>query len=235
MHLSTGQIRDKLMEREIPVLFFDTCSILDILNSIHLHGLSDSYAKDMLELIKSNENSCWLVSCENVNEEWNDNIGSVLSTMNKEIKRLERSISSTINMTNLVLNTKYSMPPKFSDLNISDKIKSLAESFLKSCRSIERTNEHTVKAMHRVRKYEAPSRKGKNEPKDCEIIECFLDLCEELRNAGFKEKIIFVTANKDDFGTSKNLKPPLDIQFKSHNALLINNVEHVLAITKGQA
>ena len=68
-------------------------------------------------------------------------------------------------MTNLVLNTNYSMPPKFSGLSISSKIKSLSESFLNSCRCIERTNDHTLKAMQRVRKLEAPARKGKLEPK----------------------------------------------------------------------
>lgn len=127
------------------------------------------------------------------------------------------------------------MPPKFSDLSISSKIRSLSEHFLKSCRSIERTNDHTLKAMQRVRKLEAPARKGKLEPKDCEIVECFLELCQELRAAGFNEKIIFVTANKDDFGTYNNLKSPLDTQFSSHQAILINSVEHVLAIAKGQA
>ncbi|MCX9044900.1 PIN domain-containing protein, partial [Citrobacter portucalensis] len=206
-----------------------------ILNSIHLYGLSESYASNMLELIKINGKSCWLVSCQNVNEEWIDNIDAVLSTMEKEIKKLDRSISSTINVTNLVLNTNYSMPPKFSGLSISSKIKSLSESFLNSCRCIERTNDHTLKAMQRVRKLEAPARKGKLEPKDCEIVECFLELCQELRGAGFNEKIIFVTANKDDFGSHNDLKSPLDTQFSSHQALLINSVDHVLAIARGQA
>ncbi|BDP36340.1 DUF4935 domain-containing protein [Vibrio parahaemolyticus] len=235
MYLSTRKVKDELLENEQPVLFFDTCSILDILNSLHLHGLPDSYASNMLELIKINEKSCWLISCQNVNEEWADNIEVVLSTMDKEIKKLDRSISSIINVTNLVLNTNHSMPPKFSDLSISSKIRSLSEHFLKSCRSIERTNDHTLKAMQRVRKLEAPARKGKLEPKDCEIVECFLELCQELRAAGFNEKIIFVTANKDDFGTYNNLKSPLDTQFSSHQAILINSVEHVLAIAKGQA
>lgn len=235
MYLSISKVKDELLKNEQPVFFFDTCSILDILNSIHLYGLSESYASNMLELIKINGKSCWLVSCQNVNEEWVDNIDAVLSTMEKEIKKLDRSISSTINVTNLVLNTNYSMLPKFSGLSISSKIKSLSESFLNSCRCIERTNDHTLKAMQRVRKLEAPARKGKLEPKDCEIVECFLELCQELRGAGFNEKIIFVTANKDDFGSYNDLKLPLDTQFSSNQALLINSVYHILAIARGQA
>lgn len=52
MYLSISKVKDELLKDEQPVFFFDTCSILDILNSIHLHGLSDSYANNMLELIK---------------------------------------------------------------------------------------------------------------------------------------------------------------------------------------
>ena len=49
--------------------------------------MSESYASNMLELIKTNGKSCWLVSSQNVNEEWIDNIDAVLSTMEKEMKK----------------------------------------------------------------------------------------------------------------------------------------------------
>ncbi|EHE6926870.1 DUF4935 domain-containing protein [Vibrio cholerae] len=235
MYLTITQIVTELMKDEHPVFFFDTCSILDILNSLHLQGLSDSYASNMLELMKINGSSCWLVSCQNVKEEWQDNIDFVLSTMDKEIKKLDRSVSSTINVANLVLGANYSLPPKFASLKLSTKVRTLSESFLSSCRCIERTNAHTLKAMQRVRKLEAPARKGKLEPKDCEIVECFLELSKELRVQGFNEKIIFVTANKDDFGTYNKLKTPLDTQFSVCQASLTNSIEHVLAIAKGQA
>lgn len=234
MYLSTNDVKADLLKKELPVLFFDTCSILDILNSLHLHNLSESYACSMLDLIKLNEKSCWLVSCQNVHEEWHDNIDGVLATMDREVNKIDRSICSAIAVSNLLLNSNFSLPPRISSLNISTKVKGLSERFLHSCRSIERTTSHTLKAMQRIRKLEAPARKGKLEPKDCEIVECFLDLCHELRLGGFRERIIFFTANKDDFGTYGKLKSPLDTQFKAYDADLINNVDHVLAISKGQ-
>ena len=36
MYLSINKVKDELLKDEQPVFFFDTCSILDILNSIHL-------------------------------------------------------------------------------------------------------------------------------------------------------------------------------------------------------
>ena len=114
-------------------------------------------------------------------------------------------------------------------------MRSLSENFLNTCLSLERKDEHTIRAMQRVRKNEAPARKGKPEPKDCEIVESFLELAQRLRNSGFSHRIIFFTANKDDFGTNRELKQPLGTQFSELNAELINSIDHVLAVARGQA
>lgn len=114
-------------------------------------------------------------------------------------------------------------------------MRSFSESFLNTCLCLERKDEHTLRAMQRVRKNEAPARKGKPEPKDCEIIECFLDLCQCLRTKGFSGRLIFVTANKDDFGSGKELKSPLDRQFSDTGAELINSIDYLLAIANGQS
>lgn len=235
MYLNVDNVKNAIIGNQLPVFFFDTCSILDVLNSLHLNGLSEFYVNNVIDLIKSNGKTCWLVSCQNVNEEWSDNIETVLYTMNKEIAKTDRNIRSMFGVTNLVLNTNYPLPQKISSLNISDKVKSLSENFLKSCLSLERKDAHTLKAMQRVRKLEAPARKGKLEPKDCEIVECFLELCHELRDSGFDKRVVFVTANKDDFGTSSNLKPPLNSQFNCYSAQLISSIDYILAISKGQA
>lgn len=45
MYLSVNDITNTIINNQLPVFFFDTCSILDVLNSLHLGGLSESYAK----------------------------------------------------------------------------------------------------------------------------------------------------------------------------------------------
>ncbi len=235
MYSAIENVRDNILQKELPIFFFDTCSILDIINSLHLHSLPEQYASSAFDLMKLHGDKVWLITCQNVCEEWGDNIGPVLSTMDKEISRTDRNISSMLTITNLVLNASYAMPQRVSSLKISEHVKSLSEQFLNTCLHLERKDQHTLRAMQRVRKDEAPARKGKPEPKDCEIVECFFDLCALLRDGGFDEKIIFVTANKEDFGSPKQLKPPLDSQFGKFNADLVSNINHVLAVARGQA
>ncbi|MBO8092417.1 MAG: DUF4935 domain-containing protein [Prosthecochloris sp.] len=223
------------MQKENPVLFIDTCSILDIINSLHMSSLSEKYAISALELSKLHGSDIWLTTSQNVREEWSDNIDSVIATMDREASKVDRNVSSMLQVSNILLNASYSMPQKISSLNVSTHIRALSENVLNTCLLLERKDEHTLRAMQRVRKNEAPARKGKPEPKDCEIVECFLELGQELRNSGFTQKLIFFTANKDDFGTNRELKQPLDTQFLAINAELINNIDHVLAIARGQA
>ncbi|MBU2986812.1 DUF4935 domain-containing protein [Saccharophagus degradans] len=217
------------------MLFIDTCSILDIINSLHMNSLSEKYAISALELSKLHGSDIWLTTSQNVREEWSDNIDSVIATMEREALKVDRNVSSMLTVSNTLLNASYFLPQKISSLNISAHIRSLSEAFLDTCLSLERKDDHTLRAMQRVRKNEAPARKGKPEPKDCEIVECFLELGHKLRAYGFSQKLIFFTANKDDFGTNRELKQPLDNQFSTINAELINNIDHVLAIAKGQA
>lgn len=235
MYSLVEDVRNNIIQKELTVLFFDTCSILNILNSLHLKGLSESYVTNVIELMKLHDSNILLVTCQNVREEWNDNIDSVLTTMDKEIENTDRNMKIMMGVSNLVLNANYPMPPSISSMQISNHIKSLSENFLNTCLLLARKDDHTLKAMHRVRKNEAPARKGKPEPKDCEIIECFFELCKDLKNNGFQGRTIFVTANKDDFGSPHKLKSPLDTQFNSYNAELVCNIDHALAVARGQA
>lgn len=231
---SVSDICNDIIERESPVLFIDTCSILNIINSVHMNSLSEKYAILALELSRLHGANVWLTTSQNVKEEWIDNIDAVITTMEREVSKVDRNISSMLLVANTLLNASYSIPQKISSLNISTHIRSLSETFLNTCLLLERKDEHTIRAMQRVRKNEAPAQKGKPEPKDCEIVECFLDLGQQLRDSGFSQRLIFFTANKDDFGTNRELKQPLDTQFSALNAELINNIDHVLAIVKGQ-
>lgn len=232
---SVSDICNDIIKQESPVLFIDTCAILNIINSVHMNSLSEKYAISAIELSRLHAANVWLTTSQNVKEEWSDNIDAVIAAMEREVSKVDRNISSMLLVANTLLNASYSRPQKISSLNISTHIRSLSETFLNTCLSLERKDEHTIRAMQRVRKNEAPARKGKPEPKDCEIVECFLELGQQLRDSGFSQRLIFFTANQDDFGTNRELKQPLDTQFSALNAELISNIDHVLAIAKGKA
>ncbi|WP_127346410.1 PIN domain-containing protein [Pseudidiomarina mangrovi] len=228
--LNTGLAQ--ILIKDKPILFVDTCSILNLFNSIHQSELSESYVMAMNELILSHSKDLWLISYETIYEEWRDNIDNVEKTLKRELARLDRNISVAYNVSNKLHHTKHKLPHKASLLSLSDFLKQQSEIFFDTSIVLERRDVHSLRGMHRVRRNLAPAKRGKPEPKDCEIVECFLELAKELRAHAYESRILFLTANKDDFGKPQKLKPPLDHDFSNVNAELVTNIDHALAIVK---
>ena len=234
MHRKVPDICNDILQDSKVVLFVDTCVVLNIVNSLFSDELGATYAVDALTLLKAHGKRVWLTTSQNVTEEWNDNVDAVMGTLSTEISRVERNVAAMINVGNELLHASHPLPPALSRLGVQVPIRSLSETFLRTCLSIERIHDYSIRAMDRVRKGVAPAGRGKQEAKDCEIVECFLHLGRELRNAGFKDRLLFFTANKKDFGTTSQVKPPLDCQFKQMGAELVTNIEQARAIVEGR-
>lgn len=225
----------QLATDNLPVVFVDTCCILDVVNSIHLKELPENYGILVNELLSINKTSINLITCDTVETEWNNNIKKVLSTLEQELIKTDRNISTSYNLLNKLLQSTYSIPANLKELNVQTHIGNLSETFLNQCIKLEHSNQHGSLAMSRMLKHIAPAKKGKSEPGDCLIIETFLDMCEQLRTSGFDKLIIFFTANKSDFGTHGKLISPLDAQFDAYGAILINHINHLLSFISLQA
>lgn len=223
MKINIDDLIEEINKTDKDVVFFDTCSILNILNCI---TQDSNYVYQTIKLIEKLENVCDFVIPEMVYEEWGNNIEAVQQNLKSEILKCENTFNSILDSINLLLDAKYSLL-KVSDLGISDMAYRLSKKVLDSSYIINREDEYAVKAMHRVRECLAPAKKGKSEPKDCEIIECFFDMCSQLRESGYSRKIIFVTANKSDFGTANKPLSPLDEEFRINGAYLVNDLQHL--------
>jgi hypothetical protein len=68
--------------------------------------------------------------------------------------------------------------------NLEQQLYNLSKMLLKTSLIVENDDNCKIKAMNRVSDDEAPagSKHGKNEAKDCMIIEHYLCICRELRN-----------------------------------------------------
>lgn len=80
----------------------------------------------------------------------------------------------------------------------------------------------------------APAGRGKQEAKDCEIFEAFLDVGRTLRTRGFADSICFVTANSDDYGKPTEPKIPLEAELLGINARYVGSLTWALAVVDGR-
>jgi len=114
-------------------------------------------------------------------------------------------------------------PPLFSPLELHKHVKQLSESLLNQCLISQIEDSHSIKGMNRVYKNHAPAKQGKPEPKDCAIVETFLDMGKQLRGSNFDQTICFLTSNINDYGKASALNSPLGEDFSSINAKCAND------------
>ena len=123
-----------------------------------------------------------------------------ISNLNQTISRLSRVArivfpERRINLFEWLEPTHPTLEPRV--LEIMDRL-------IESMIVFRGTTECFGKARDRLWAGLPPASKSKQEFKDCEIFEEFLELVGALRKQGFSKPIVFVTPNKGDYGP-----PPL--------------------------
>jgi hypothetical protein len=235
LFLSSEDISQRICNSSAPILFIDTCIFLDILRSpyrdnIHVEAISS--ALSLIKMSESNPCKVWLLTNEMVQSEWRENIANVKQELEKEVKKLEHTREQLVAAANVILKIDHAHGQKMTSLNLHGHLENLSSNFLSHCLVIKQEDSHLVKAMHRVQKCLAPAKQGKPEPKDCVILEAFLDISRKVRKLGHSGKIYFVTSNSTDYGKAN--APLIVEELGRINATLIDNLPWALAAVDGR-
>lgn len=196
------------------MLYLDTCVFLDIIRSAVRENINSSSAKFAQSLIAkstSNPRSIWLVTSATVEKEWHENVAGVLEEAEREILKLESKRRHFLSAANAATNIQYQHGQVEKALDLANKLKLVAESLLRACTIVNPEDKHLLGAMKRMMQYFPPAKRGKAEPKDCEIYELFLDLCQDLRALGVKSDFVFSSSNTKEYGkdNSGGVQPEL--------------------------
>ncbi|MFN7526380.1 MAG: PIN domain-containing protein [Dolichospermum sp.] len=237
MFISSTELSEVIISAPAPVLFLDTCIILDIIRSPFRDNISTNEISASLELIRkteANNRSVWLVTNEIVYTEWKENIETVKNELTEEIKKAELKRQKMVNAANIIFDIKHNFGQPIQTLNLSEHLGNLSKSLLDKCEKIAIDDSHYVEAMKRINKCDAPAQRGKNSAKDCQIFAAFLDIGKQLRNKNFHQNICFITTNYQDYGKPNAPKSPLDQELVSINAKYLHQLAWGLAIIEGR-
>ena len=228
---STEDICASIIKANTPVVFFDTCTVLDIVNALWLDKKGSIHIESAMKLLdlKKMGNVTFVIP-HMVKEEFEDNIDTVEKAAEKEILALDKKFKILFSSLALLSPDPFKNEVLFKPYDLHVSAKKLAQEVLENCLIIENCDAYAIGAMNRVRRNIAPASKGKSEPKDCEIIECFFDMSKRLRGDSFVGKIIFVTSNTSDYGTIGKMSGTLNTEFNSVNAEYANNLNHVFSM-----
>jgi hypothetical protein len=179
-----------------PILFWDTCSLLEVFRFPYRGGNIVSYQTlNRLNGLIQNNNIYSLASSLTITE-WNDNEDKVKSEVQDSLTKTGAYHDTCIQIINEIFTTTYSSEP-LHDKGLVQSLEALADSILSKTIFLQ-TNEIANDALERVRDKRPPASK-KQEFKDCTVWETTLRLSRSIYAIETVNQQVFYTVNIDDF------------------------------------
>jgi len=226
------ELTNQINAHPTPLLFLDTCAILDLIRVPYRDGLPldmiDATKRLLLKAI-SQPPQLWVVIADQVEKEWQDHERRVSDELKVEIDKCQDKLTRFSDVLQLLLSTTY--PTHLTQFSLETHLANLSKEVLEVSLKISQDNELVTKAWQRVQDGLAPAAKGKEEMTDCVIIEHYLEVCQRLRNTGFSQPIIFVSSNVTDYGNPpKSIRPPLDTQFSNLGIKFVTRLNWAMSL-----
>ena len=226
--ISIVEAQDHILTEPAPVLFLDTCVLLDVLRVASERENAPHRIIPAAEQVAVRANSSprqlWLLGAALLDVEWNDNVQGVFDSVAAHIARVDRSLAklhATIQaFPSIFMDTRNhdlgfasaARPLQIDRFDLPRRLREICERMLRSMIRLSPDDETLRAANLRSMKGLKPATIGKREHPDCLIIETCFALCKSLRSRGFGERYAFVSSNKADFyGEGKPLRPHEDL------------------------
>lgn len=209
-----------------PILFLDTCILLDITRATYRY-LGSGYVQKAVELrtlLASAPPQCALVAASMVPTEWSDNAPKVRDEVRSHLVKIQ---DQAVHFHDACATLGIALPfgrPFYHGVGLADSLYDLSKSLLAGSICLDRDSGCESRGVGRVVAKKPPSKQG-GEVKDCIIVEECLELTRQLRANGFARKCVFCTSNIDDYGDpGGGLHPILAAEFAAVNLTFTTNL-----------
>lgn len=197
----------------VPVLFLDTCSILDVIRSPLIDrkpklDRSVGAARELIAMTTGTPPACRLVVGSYVPAEWQKNNPGVSAEVEKRFKRMDDEAEVFHQLCgHLALAPGFGMT-QYAGSELVNRLRDLSHQLLQSATVLDQHPDTTSRAVYRVGTAERrPSQKG-SEFKDSVIFEECLELCRQLQAVSFAKKLVFCTSNTKDYCAPEAIPHP---------------------------
>jgi hypothetical protein len=198
---SIAAVEAQLRTDNRPVLFLDTCILLDVIRATY-RCLGSGYVQRGVELrtlLTSNPPQCALVVASMVAKEWSDNAPNVREEVRAHLAKVQdQAVHFHDACTALGVPLTFGRP-FYPGVGLPDKLYDLSKALLDVSIRLDPDGGCESRGVRRVVAGMPPSRQG-GEVKDCVIVEECLELTRQLRGNCFAPKCVFCTSNTEDYG-----------------------------------
>jgi hypothetical protein len=225
-----GAIVKAIIASPAPVLFLDTCVLLDIVRAPRRgKPIEVRVAEALRTAVTKAPKTIHLLVGSPTPTEWRDHIVET-----------EGECAEALDICNSVSEAcGYAGLPTFAPLpsgvpGLPARLRSLTEDLLTSAVTIDHNASALKRAVDRVISGAIPAKSGGKGAKDAVILEHAVEVTTRLRTAHFTQPCIFISSNTSDFAVSKtstNLHSnlvPVFIPIQLEYAISLENAETIL-------
>jgi PIN domain len=196
---SIDEVAVQISSAGVPVLFLDTCILLDIIRSTN-RCLRDHAARgsELLRLASATPPACLVVVSSIVPYEWKANVQKVSDEVVRHLAKTEEQSSHFHDACQaLGIATPFGRAG-YAQMGLAERLRDLSMQILDKAIIIDADEGSRSRAVTRVVNKTPPAQKS-SEVKDCAILEEYLAVCQRLQAAGFAGKRVFCTSNTEDY------------------------------------
>lgn len=228
--LRIEEIVNSIVADHADVLFLDACAILDIIRALKRAALTDlKSACDIIGISNAKDRRVQVVLASVIKQECQDHFDDALAELDSFLTRLSDDLQ-TFNEACTILGLQVGRIPAVNGAMKKQIIK-IANQFLQNSVSIKEEDRFHAAASRRVVKCVPPASKGKQELKDCIIIEEYLEVCKNVRAKAGDSTLLFLTSNSKDFciAETKQIKQELASEFSQFGLEYCYSWQHVFS------
>lgn len=199
------------------VLFLDTCAILDIVRAINRNSSGELYfAKVFFDRRDLGDIECNIILPSVIQQEYDSHLESASNELDIFFKKLSDLHSNLISVQSAFGQEQIEY---YSDAHVlTNQILSLTKNIVNSSIHILEQDDLHAAASKRITQCKPPASKGKQELKDCLIVEECLEVCRQLQQRGKSTPLYFLSSNTKDFciAETKTIRCELATEFRQY-------------------
>lgn len=187
-----------LAAANLPILCFDTCSILDIMRDPIREDAQPHDRRAGLDLLQHAEaGALRCIAAEQVLTEFQVHDQSIQEEATRNVAKHRAKIQRVDEIAAIFGNAVLTNTNHL--INYTTAARAIVQRFEAQMISAVPSGGVPALAFARVNMPKPPARQGKESSKDCLIYETYLEAITNLRKAGHSATVVFLSSNKDDY------------------------------------
>ncbi len=196
---SIAEAAGQIASADVPVLFLDTCILLDIIRSPN-RCLKNCVmtASELLRLASLTLPACLIVISSIVPREWNTQVQKVTDEIVKHCKTMEEHATHSHDACEALGIAVGFGRADYAQWGLPEKLRDLSEQLLDWAIRLDEDLESMNRSAKRFRDKRPPAQKG-GDDNDCAVLEEYLAVCQKLHSSAFMRRRVFCTSNTNDY------------------------------------